>query len=156
MATASLSLRDLPGVSPQTRSRVRAVASDLGYRCDATGAMLRSGQHLVVGLLPGACGIVWDHQPALAALVMDLGRSGCLISVLVAGTATPPLDALIILDLWGTVPVPADLGFGTPVIVTDLAINDGSAGDAAVAEIRRVVSQALRAAEPQRPATVVA
>lgn len=50
-ATASLVLRDRPGPSDETRSRVRAAAEELGYRADRTASLLASRRSNLVGVV---------------------------------------------------------------------------------------------------------
>ena len=117
VATASLSLRNKPGVSPATRARVKAVAAALGYRADATGVLLRGERRPIVGILLDINeSAPLNHQCLLANLVIELGSASCLVSVLSLGDATPPLDLLIILDGQASHLPPRGLGFGTPVI----------------------------------------
>lgn len=50
-ATVSRALRGLPGVSPQTRSRVRQQADSLGYVPSSSASGLASGRTLAMGVL---------------------------------------------------------------------------------------------------------
>lgn len=120
VATASLSLRDKPGVSERTRSHVKSVAADLGYHASAAGVLLRNGRRPVMGVLLDDEALISpdgdSYRVTLAALVANLGARGCLLSVLSPQAATPPVDVLIVLGGAATSRVPADLGFGTPVV----------------------------------------
>lgn len=51
VTTASAALRGATGVSEQTRQRVVAVATAIGYRADSQGAALRSGRGGMVGMI---------------------------------------------------------------------------------------------------------
>lgn len=50
-ATASLVLRDRPGPSDDTRSRVREAAAELGYRADRTASLLASHRSNLMGVV---------------------------------------------------------------------------------------------------------
>lgn len=119
VATASLSLRDKPGISPETRAHVKAVAAALGYRAQATGVMLRSENRPVVGILMATANPVLlpsAERSLLACLVLELGNSACLISVLTPGEPLPPIDVLIVLDKPSSPLATPPVSFGTRVI----------------------------------------
>jgi LacI family repressor for deo operon, udp, cdd, tsx, nupC, and nupG len=50
-ATVSRALRGLPNVSPETRARVRAAATELGYVASPSAASLASGRTKTIGLI---------------------------------------------------------------------------------------------------------
>jgi LacI family transcriptional regulator len=51
VTTVSRALKDGPELSSETRARVQAVASELGYRPDRAGVRLRTGRTFVIGLI---------------------------------------------------------------------------------------------------------
>lgn len=84
---ASLVLRNQPGPSAQTRTRVRAVARELGYRVDKTASLLarRRSCHL---------GVLMDVQNTFhAELVADIDAAATALGYdLVLSTLTPARD----------------------------------------------------------------
>lgn len=54
VALASIVMRDAPGASPQTRTKVRRTADLLGYRPDARARLLRSAHSRLLGVVFGA------------------------------------------------------------------------------------------------------
>ena len=119
VATASLSLRDKPGISPETRAHVKAVAAALGYRAQATSVLLRSENRPVVGILMATANPLLVPAPErclLACLVLELGNAACLINVLTPGKPLPPIDVLIVLDNPSSPLTAPPVSFGTRVI----------------------------------------
>jgi LacI family transcriptional regulator len=51
VTTVSRALKNGPELSQETRSRVQAVATELGYRPDRAGVRLRTGRTFVIGLI---------------------------------------------------------------------------------------------------------
>jgi LacI family transcriptional regulator, galactose operon repressor len=51
ITTVSRALKDGPELSLETRARVQAVASEIGYRPDRAGVRLRTGRTFVIGLI---------------------------------------------------------------------------------------------------------
>jgi len=84
---ASLVLRNQPGPSVQTRTRVLAVARELGYRADRTASLLarRRSRHL---------GVMMDVQNTFhAELVADIDAAATALGYdLVLSTLTPARD----------------------------------------------------------------
>ncbi|MDR1237701.1 MAG: LacI family transcriptional regulator, partial [Propionibacteriaceae bacterium] len=53
-ATVSRAMRDLPSVTPQTKTRILQVAAELGYKPSRSAAALASGRTRSIGLVAPA------------------------------------------------------------------------------------------------------
>ncbi len=125
VSQASAALSGKPGVAPQTRAAVIAAAERLGYRTASAARRLRQ---------PAAPTILVLIDPLLTegARVASMSYAGRLLAGLArcAGNRhatavligpdqqTPPADALILIETGSHLHVPADLGFGIPVVHT--------------------------------------
>jgi len=74
-ATVSRALRGLPRVSPETRKRVLAAASRLGYVASPTASGLATGQTRMVGVLTVSPDELFDWR-VLRSVARELSRRG--------------------------------------------------------------------------------
>ena len=94
-ASVSYALNDLPGVSEQTRERVRAAAADLGWRPSAAARSLSNARAGAIGLAIARDVRLFDEEPyymrLLAGLESVLAEEGfsLLLSVV------PDVDAAV-------------------------------------------------------------
>ncbi|MFH8252576.1 LacI family DNA-binding transcriptional regulator [Microbacterium sp. B2969] len=75
IATASRALSGKPRVSREMVDRVRAVATELGYRVDPIARALRDGSSRLVGMIVPVIGIPFFSQ-LIDAVEEELGRAG--------------------------------------------------------------------------------
>lgn len=138
LATASLSLRDRPGVSETTRHHVKSVATSLGYRPDSHAVMLRAGPRPIVGIALHADTISAEHRTAYSELVFELGRYGVLIGLMGPHSPSPAVDVLIAVTSGGQ-PAPKAVRFGTPVVTLDLTVGGHDGDQSGVEDVTREV-----------------
>ncbi|MFS0795295.1 LacI family DNA-binding transcriptional regulator [Microbacterium sp. 1P10AE] len=138
IAAASFALRDKPGVSPETRERVLAVARDLGYAVNVPARSLRTARYGAIGLYlpPGTTRLPYYTEFAFG--VVDaadrLGLSVILLPHRDGDDASPPtafVDGYIVVDATAKdAGIPAILDTGRPVVSSEqlLGAEDRVAG----------------------------
>ena len=92
IASASVALNGKPGVSPQTRSRILAVAEELGYRPDSTARRLRNERTHLLGVT-FAIDMVF-HSELVGHLYEAAGEAGWDL-VLSGVTPTRPVERAV-------------------------------------------------------------
>ena len=88
VASVSRSLRGLPGVGPQTRRRIVAIADEFGYELHPQASRLASGRTSTVGLAAPLFG-TWYPSRAMAGIYAVLDEAGYDLLVT---TMTTPAD----------------------------------------------------------------
>ena len=86
VASVSRSLRDLPGVGPQTRKRIVEIADEFGYELHPHASRLASGRTSTVGLAAPLFG-TWYPSRALAGVYAVLAEAG--YELLITMMSTP-------------------------------------------------------------------
>jgi DNA-binding LacI/PurR family transcriptional regulator len=118
-ASVSYALNDLPGVSPQTRDRIRAAATELGWRPSAAARSLSNDRAGAVGLVQARDLRLLEEEPyymrLLAGLESVLARDGVALLLTVVPDADAAVDVLR--DWWAERRVDG-------VVLTDLLVDD--------------------------------
>ncbi|MEZ0491365.1 LacI family DNA-binding transcriptional regulator [Kineococcus sp. TBRC 1896] len=118
-ASVSYALNDLPGVSEETRARVRATATELGWRPSAAARSLSRARAGAVGLAVARDVRLLEEEPYymrfIAGMEGVLAREG--VSLLLS--VVPDVDAAVevLRDWWGERRVDG-------VVLTDLRVED--------------------------------
>ncbi|WP_022878494.1 LacI family DNA-binding transcriptional regulator [Microbacterium sp. B19] len=138
IAAASFALRDKPGVSPETRERVLAVARDLGYAVNVPARSLRTARYGAIGLHLPAGTTRLPYYTEFAFGVVDaadrLGLSVILLPHRDPDDASPPtafVDGYIVVDATTEdAGIRAILDTGRPVVSSEqlLGAEDRVAG----------------------------
>ncbi|WP_432512030.1 LacI family DNA-binding transcriptional regulator [Kineococcus sp. SYSU DK001] len=122
-ASVSYALNDLPGVSEATRARVRATATELGWRPSAAARSLSNARAGAVGLAVARDLRLLEEEPYyvrfIAGLESVLAREGVALLL----TVVPDVDAAVrvLRDWWGERRVDG-------VVLTDLLVDDPRVG----------------------------
>ncbi|MEW1957836.1 LacI family DNA-binding transcriptional regulator [Kineococcus sp. NPDC059986] len=118
-ASVSYALNDLPGVSAETRARIRATATELGWRPSAAARSLSRARAGAVGLAVARDLRLLEEEPYymrfIAGMEGVLAREG--LSLLLS--VVPDVDAAVevLRDWWGERRVDG-------VVLTDLRVDD--------------------------------
>ncbi|MEZ0165336.1 LacI family DNA-binding transcriptional regulator [Kineococcus sp. LSe6-4] len=118
-ASVSYALNDLPGVSEQTRARIRATATELGWRPSAAARSLSRARAGAVGLAVARDVRLLEEEPYymrfIAGMESVLAREG--LSLLLS--VVPDVEAAVgvLRDWWGERRVDG-------VVLTDLRVQD--------------------------------
>ncbi|GAB3452860.1 LacI family DNA-binding transcriptional regulator [Kineococcus endophyticus] len=118
-ASVSYALNDLPGVSEETRARIRATATELGWRPSAAARSLSRARAGAVGLAVARDVHLLEEEPYymrfIAGMESVLAREG--LSLLLS--VVPDVDAAVevLRDWWGERRVDG-------VVLTDLRVED--------------------------------
>ena len=129
VASVSRSLRNLPGVGPQTRRRIVEIADEFGYELHPQASRLASGRTSTVGLAAPLFG-TWFPSRALGGIHSVLAEAG--YDLLVSMMTTPAdrrqflrearsfcrrVDGVILIDIFASVDGgSADALFNRPVV----------------------------------------
>ena len=129
LSTASACLRDVPGPSEETRKRVKAAATRLGYRTNLQAKALRAGQLQTVALIfdplilephPRAPQTFW--QRFVNSILKTLGDEDIALLVVAADSIDSlqgaAIDAVILSALPDEAAASERVGFGIPVVAT--------------------------------------
>ncbi|SIR99960.1 LacI family DNA-binding transcriptional regulator [Microbacterium sp. RURRCA19A] len=105
IAAVSFALRDKPGVSPETKERVLAVARELGYTVNLPARSLRTARYGAIGLYlpPGTTRLPYYTEFAFGAVdaADRLGLSVILLPHRDPADASPPtasVDGYVVVD----------------------------------------------------------
>jgi DNA-binding LacI/PurR family transcriptional regulator len=118
-ASVSYALNDLPGVSDQTRARIRAAATELGWRPSAAARSLSSARAGAVGLAIARDLRLLEEEPyymrLLAGMESVLAREG--FSLLLSVVPDAATAVAVMRDWWAERRVDG-------VVLTDLLVDD--------------------------------
>jgi DNA-binding LacI/PurR family transcriptional regulator len=118
-ASVSYALNDLPGVSEQTRERIRAAARELGWRPSAAARSLSNARAGVVGLAIARDVRLLEEEPyymrLIAGMESVLAREG--FSLLLSVVPDADTAVVVLRDWWAERRVDG-------VILTDLLVDD--------------------------------
>ena len=149
-ASVSRSLRDLPGVGPQTRKRIVEIADEFGYELHPQASRLASGRTSTVGLVAPLFG-TWFPSRALGGIYPVLAEAG--YDLLIAMMATPAdrrrflrearsfcrrVDGVILIDTFASAEGDsADAFFNRPVV----AVGESLAGAGSISIDNRLAAR---------------
>ncbi len=150
VASVSRSLRDLPGVGPQTRKRIVEIADEFGYELHPQASRLASGRTSTVGLAAPLFG-TWFPSRAMAGICSVLDEAG--YDLLITMMSTPAdrrrflrearsfcrrVDGVILIDTMASAEGDsADAFFNRPVV----AVGERLAGAASIAIDNRLAAR---------------
>ncbi len=150
VASVSRSLRDLPGVGPQTRKRIIDIADEFGYELHPQASSLASGRTSTVGVAAPLFG-TWFPSRVLSGVHSVLAEAG--FDMLVFMMSTPAerrrflrearafcrrVDGLILIDTFASADGDsADAFFNRPVV----AVGERLEGAASLAIDNRLASR---------------
>ena len=150
VASVSRSLRDLPGVGPQTRKRIVEIADEFGYELHPQASRLASGRTSTVGLAAPLFG-TWFPSRALGGIYSVLAEAGydLLISIMAspaerrrflreARSFCRRVDGVILIDTFASAEGDsADAFFNRPVV----AVGERLAGAGSIAIDNRLAAR---------------
>ena len=139
VASVSRSLRDLPGVGPQTRKRIIDIADEFGYELHPQASSLASGRTSTVGVAAPLFG-TWFPSRALGGVHSVLAEAGYDLLIFMMSTPADRrrflrearsfcrrVDGLILIDTFaGADGDSADAFFNRPVVAVGERL-DGAA-----------------------------
>ena len=150
VASVSRSLRDLPGVGPQTRRRIVEIAEEFGYELHPQASRLASGRTSTVGLAAPLFG-TWFPSRALGGIYAVLAEAG--YDLLISMMSTPAdrrrflrearsfcrrVDGVILIDTMASAEGDsADAFFNRPVV----AVGERFAGAGSIAIDNRLAAR---------------
>ena len=150
VASVSRSLRDLPGVGPQTRKRIVEIADEFGYELHPQASRLASGRTSTVGLAAPLFG-TWYPSRAMAGIYSVLDEAG--YDLLITMMSTPAdrrrflrearsfcrrVDGVILIDTMASAEGDsADAFFNRPVV----AVGERFAGAASITIDNRLAAR---------------
>src|SRR4051812_38289882 len=138
MATASRALSDHPRVAPATRSRVQAVAADLGYVHNTVARTLRTNRSYTLGLIsdqiattPYAGRVILGAQEAAAAqgwllLLLNSGGDPELERREIQTLLQRQVDGLLYAAMYHQVLTPPASLASVPSVLLDARAENGS------------------------------
>jgi LacI family transcriptional regulator len=159
MATASRALSDHPRVAPATRSRVQAVAADLGYVHNTVARTLRTNRSYTLGLIsdqiattPYAGRIILGAQEAAAAqgwmlLLLNSGGDPELERREIQTLLQRQVDGLLYAAMYHQVVSPPPTLTHVPCVLLDARADDASLPSVVPDEVggaRAAVAELLR------------
>ncbi len=150
VASVSRSLRDLPGVGPQTRKRIIDIADEFGYELHPQASSLASGRTSTVGVAAPLFG-TWFPSRALGGVHSVLAEAGYDLLIFMMSTPADRrrflrearsfcrrVDGLILIDTFaGADGDSADAFFNRPVV----AVGERLDGAASIAIDNRLASR---------------
>ena len=150
VASVSRSLRDLPGVGPQTRRRIIEIADEFGYELHPQASRLASGRTSTVGLAAPLFG-TWFPSRALGGVHSVLAEAGYDLLIFMMSTPADRrrflrearsfcrrVDGLILIDIFASAEGDsADAFFNRPVV----AVGERLDGAASIAIDNRLASR---------------
>lgn len=125
-STASAALAGKPGVAPETRAAVVAIAQNLGYRPDSAARRLRRQEKSpVVAILvdplltEGANVASMSFAGRLLARLSEAAvHHGATAIIIPSDRTVPPADAAVVIETGTCISAPPDLGFAVPIVYT--------------------------------------